>query len=667
MPSTAKSKLRFSLPLMLAAFYLMTMGVISHTASAQCNRPGFKLNFGYFSTSANKAVTADFNADGKQDIATMSSSGGKVAVYFGDGTGGFGAPAIYLLGNFYKLIAAEMNNDGKPDLVMVNISGTNVTVTVLLNNGTGVFGSPISASFPLEAQSLQVADFNGDGKGDLAYMLFSPANSVNIRFGDGVGNFTGPFSYPLASSYEFVVGDFNGDSKRDVALLNGDNAGRQVTLYLNNGSGGLVAGMSTTLGTNSDITLARDFNSDGKLDIAGYTQSPNSVMTLLNNGDGSFTRKDSPVLSTVAGIHDGDFNGDGKVDLITTGYNSPVPTANSSTLYGDGVGGFTRNDSFGPVFGWVDVGDASDFNGDGKTDVVVATGMGVRAFLRTCNDVSNTKRVDYDGDGGADFAVWRPSTGNWIITQTYTNTLRTQKWGGGSFGDVPVPGDYDGDGKSDLAVFRAPAGAWYVLRSSDNTFYGVQWGVSTDKPVPGDYDGDGKTDIAVFRQSDGGWYILQSSNSMFSTFVFGTNGDKPAQADFDNDDKTDVAVFRPSNGYWYILKSSDGSFAAVPFGTNGDKPAPADYDGDGKADIAVYRPGIAFYFLNSWNNSVTALADNVFTGTYSAGNLPAPIKRGDTATPYIWRNSFYGGLNNTASAPIGTSGDIPVVAPYVIE
>ncbi len=91
MTRQGKSTLRFALPLLLAAVYLSAPCFISRTAYAQqCNRPGFKLNYGFFSSVGHKAITADFNADGKMDIATSAYGEGKVAIYFGDGTGEFG-------------------------------------------------------------------------------------------------------------------------------------------------------------------------------------------------------------------------------------------------------------------------------------------------------------------------------------------------------------------------------------------------------------------------------------------------------------------------------------------------------------------------------------------------------------------------------------------------
>ena len=67
--------------------------------------------------------------------------------------------------------------------------------------------------------------------------------------------------------------------------------------------------------------------------------------------------------------------------------------------------------------------------------------------------------ADYDGDGRADIAIWRPrdpsgGEGLWIITRSSDGQTITRQWGSSSLGDVPVPADYDGDGKADIAVYR---------------------------------------------------------------------------------------------------------------------------------------------------------------------------------------------------------------------
>ena len=189
---------------------------------------------------------------------------------------------------------------------------------------------------------------------------------------------------------------------------------------------------------------------------------------------------------------------------------------------------------------------------------------------------------DYDGDGYADLATFSPSTGAWYLRPSSLNREAglppvlyeiTFQFGLGT--DKPVPADYDGDGRADFAVFRPSTGEWYILRSSDGLVTGVNFGVGTDKLVPGDYDGDLRTDIAVYR--DGSWYILRSSDNAIAGIGWGIATDKPVPGDYDGDGKYDVAVYRPSEGAWYVLKSSDGGMMAQQWGISEDIPIPFAY------------------------------------------------------------------------------------------
>ena len=136
--------------------------------------------------------------------------------------------------------------------------------------------------------------------------------------------------------------------------------------------------------------------------------------------------------------------------------------------------------------------------------------------------------ADFDGDGAPDLSVFRPSSGQWFILNSGSNTISFAQFG--LNGDIPVDADFDGDKRSDIAVYRPSTGTWFSLKSSNGQFSAIQFGIGEDKPVPGDYDKDGRTDIAVWRPSIGDYFILNSSTGQAFETHWGLSGDIPIRA-----------------------------------------------------------------------------------------------------------------------------------------
>lgn len=230
-------------------------------------------------------VAADFNRDGQLDLAAASRGSHNLTVLMGDGKGSFAAAVPYALGaqsDPWDVVAADFNRDGKLDLACAD--PTDGAVHILLGDGSGRFGAEATFATSTDQRGLAAGDFNNDGKLDLA-VANGQEGSLSILLGDGSGRLGMPTTIPIGiNNMEFhatvTVSDFDGDRNLDLAYVNA--ADRQIVLLAGTGTGSFPSQIKIPVGTQPTSLQLFDWNGDGKRDLTISNYGDDTVGVLLN-------------------------------------------------------------------------------------------------------------------------------------------------------------------------------------------------------------------------------------------------------------------------------------------------------------------------------------------------------------------------------------------------
>jgi hypothetical protein len=348
------------------------------------------------------------------------------------------------------------------------------------------FLAPITSSGPRSGPILDIAnnpvagtvgDFNHDGRADLVTADVSH-NVVGVRLANGDGTFGAARSFATgAGPTALAVGDFNHDGQLDV--VTGNTSG-SVSVLLGLGDGTFRPARTSPLpgGPNPGSFVTGDLNGDGNLDLVATTSAVTSARdardytrVLLGKGDGSFAAQGANLVGTAwpFNVALGDFNGDGRSDLVTVvGGTATLQLAQSNgTLQGPTV---VATAVIGPVV-------VADFNGDGVPDFMVNSAVRLRVYVPVAQVVAL-------GNGDGTFRVSTLPDGVW------------HSW-------AAAVADFNHDGKVDVLRDASDGTISVLLGNGDGTFQTAQdlvvgTGFSTAVAV-GDFDGDGWLDVATFQ------------------------------------------------------------------------------------------------------------------------------------------------------------------------
>lgn len=614
-------------------------------------------------------AVGDFNHDGHLDWVVSNGGSNNLWLYLGNGDGTTQLPRIINLNGSSPIAIAAVDLRGTGNLDIVLAEPDSLSVGVLLGNGDGTFAPEQLYFSPAPPLCLTVNDFNHDGHPDVVVGLTgeNPTGAVAFFAGDGTGKLLSPVTTPLEREvspatfvFSITSGDLNNDGIPDLAVTDLNDQETGTFVYLGQGDGTFKKGQN--LG--GDVSAAiGDVNGDGCPDVV-TTDVFAMAAVWLGHCDGTFQ-----LLEPLGFFGEGetgvamalaDVNGDGKLDLVTSGINinggGPGLGQESgglvSVALGDGTGAFGPASVYRAQSGMFGLA-VADLNGDLHPDIVVAS-----------QDTDSTLVLLNDGTGR-----FGGPQGRYIGFSEKGSQATNFLQGPANAPTSMLAVDLDGDGKKDLVsvdlnAFALPTNLVISMNDGAGNFL-------PDKKIPvldqrfqffgniitGDFRGTGHPDIILTPNHlspsfTGSFYVfvpnLGAGNfgTPVKTNITGLPG-VIVPGDFNGDGKLDFVMAGGSpSQIQTFLGNGNGTFTLAPSQPLAGTPLNlllGDFNGDGKLDVIVPLRGQLLEFLGNGDGTFAApktVISNVASFSDTSALFEAADVNQDGRTDLIQRNGL---------------------------
>jgi hypothetical protein len=313
---------------------------------------------------------ADFNGDGRPDVATINGSSDNVSVFLRQAGGGFaqepGSPFAVGVGPSGAAVG-DYNGDGRADLAVSSFPGADVSVLLRQPGGGFALEGGAAISPGGRIGSIATGDFNSDGRLDLAATRNDSLQVIVLLRNSTNNGFLAPQAFTTGDTpFAIAVGDYNGDGRADLAIANRE--GNSVTILLQV-PGGFSSEAPVPAGDDPVGIVAADFDGNGRADVAVTNAGPGTVSAFLRraSNDGFDAEPPIQVSASPVGIDAADFDRDGRPDLAVAANSGAV-----EILHRNAGGGFTRDQAI-PIAGAVNDVAAADFDGDSRPDLAASS------------------------------------------------------------------------------------------------------------------------------------------------------------------------------------------------------------------------------------------------------------------------------------------------------